>query len=300
MQFTLAVLVAIIGLGNAFVTKPLGKRAGLAPLRENFFIDLPTLNDPVKVTPALLQGEANYKNFVGKYDPNALLLGGEKFSLIKRVRELELLSKTVDSGLLQALQDKGVTLTQLERLLPIIDNAGLLPLALKNKDLLVGVLPLLVEPAPALLPLVTSVVSTSPSTFASLGVAFFLAGGYELFEGNVLGVLPILLGAPALVLGAVLSKISEPLPAVSQAAVAIQEGSVSTSRPVASGGGSRPRARKAAPGPAPVKAGKSGASVKAGKSGAPVKAAVVSASPFAIGPFAVADENGKRKVIRIN
>jgi hypothetical protein len=286
MQFTVAVVVAFIGLCNAFVTKPLGRRQGLAPLRENFYIDLPTLNDPAKVTPALLQGEANYKNFVGKYDPNALLLGGEQYALIKRVRELELLSKTVDSGLLQALQDKGVTLTQLERLLPIIDNAGLLPLALKNKDLLVGVLPLLVEPAPALLPLVTSVVSTSSGTYAGLGVALFLAGGFELFEGNGLGVLPILLGAPALVLSAVIGKISEPLPAVSQAAVAVQSGSVSISRPVASGGGSRPRAaaRKAAP---------------VAKKAAPGKATVETSVKTAA-PAAAASQNGKRKTVRIN
>lgn len=273
------VLICVLSIVcvDAFVAPGGRSRVALKPLQENFFIDLPTLNDPSKITPKLLNGEANYKGFVEKYDPDALLLGGAPYNAIGRVADLQLLTKTVDSGLLQALEEKGLTLTQLERALPIIDNAGLLPLLIKNKGALLGLLPLLVEPAPSLLPLLTSIVKTPASTYSAIGAALIVAGGFEgVVEGNtVLGVLPVLLALPALALGAVLGKIGEPLPAVSATARA----SVSSSSAPSSGPslsfGSRPRA-------AARKSPKSSASVsvKSSASGG--------------------ERNGKRKVVRVN
>lgn len=332
----LLVLLSLVATVAAFVATPTRAKFAVKPLQENFLLDLPTLNDPNKITPKLLNGEENYRNFVGKYDPDALLLGGGAYAPIRRVRELGLLSLTVDAGLLQVLQDKGVTLTQLERALPIIDNAGLLPLLLKNKDLLVGVLPLLIEPAPLLLPAVASVLSTSASTYSTIGIACLGAAGFEgIAEGNVvLAAVAVLLSAPAFVLSLVLGKISEPLPPVSSFAVATVSAG---SGPVVSIGGkivrdnsvqassSRPRAAAKkvvvkAP-DAPFKASAApralGSSKAATKSTAPKKVARAAAPMAAATPaksfgglevpapigglvFWQGEGNGKRKVVRVN
>jgi len=285
VQIIVAALLCLVATSHAFRQRQHSGRAkfSIKPLQENFFIDLPTLNDPSKITPALLNGEANYKNFVEKYDPNALMLGGEPYAVVKRVRELGLLSATVDSGLLQVLEEKGLTLTQLERALPIIDNAGLLPLLVKNKGLLLGLLPLLVEPAPALLPLVVSVVKTPASSYTSIGVLCVLAGVLEgVVDGNlILSSLAILLGLPAFALSAVLGKIGEPLPAVSSVATVFAS---SSSSPSSGSSVSFNRPRAAARRPA-----SSSAKVPVKRSSAP---SVAKASSGV--------QNGKRKTVRIN
>jgi len=293
IQIIVASLLCLVATSHAFRQRQHSGRAkfSIKPLQENFFIDLPTLNDPSKITPALLNGEANYKNFVEKYDPNALLLGGEPYSVIKRVRELGLLSATVDSGLLQVLEEKGLTLTQLERALPIIDNAGLLPLLVKNKGLLLGLLPLLVEPAPALLPLVVSVVKTPASSYTSIGVLCVLAGVLEgVVDGNlILSSLAILLGLPAFALSAVLGKIGEPLPAVSTVATVFASSSSPSSGPSVSS--NRPRAaarRPAAPDAAAPKAASS------------TKVTVKRSSAPSVAKASGGVQNGKRKTVRIN
>ena len=154
----------------------------------------------------------NYKNFVAEVEPNGLLVRSGNYNIIERVRALQLLKLTAQSGLLQALEAKGLTLSKVEKLLPLADDLGLLSLALKNKDLLLTVAPLVIEPAPALLPIVVKVVNTPASTFSTLGSALLAAGAFEVVESNaLLGVLLALLGAPAIVLGSVLSgKISLP------------------------------------------------------------------------------------------
>ena len=297
MKLFLALAAVLFASTKALVTPPTrGRAQALKPLRENFFIDLPTLNDPSKITPALLNGEANYKTFVERYDPNALLLGGGPYAVVKRVRELELLSKTVDSGLLQALEEKGLTLSQLERALPLIDSAGLLPLLVKNKGLLLGVLPLIVEPAPALLPIVTSVVRTPASSFGLIGATALVVGLLEgtVGENAIVGVLAALLGLPAFVLSAVLGKIGEPLPAVSSAPVATVSSFSSSSSSSSSRSSNRPRvaARRPTATASSPKAPKSASSASV-KVSAPAKS-VVSAGA------AGGSLNGKRKVVRIN
>ena len=119
---------------------------------------------------------------------------------------------TADSGLLQALEAKGVTLSQLEKLLPVVDNLGLLPLVSQKKDLLLSLAPLLIEPAPLLLPLVASILTTPSTNFLVPGYALLAGSAYELFEQNVLLAVPlILLGFPLAAIGTVLgSSISLP------------------------------------------------------------------------------------------
>ena len=150
--------------------------------------------------------QVNYKNFVAEVEPNGLLVRSGNYNIIERVRALKLLKLTAESGLLQALEKKGLTLSQVEKLLPLADDLGALSLALKNKELLLTVAPLVIEPAPALLPLVVKVLNTPTSTFSTLGYALVAAGAFEVVDSNgLLGVLLALLGAPAIVLSSVLS-----------------------------------------------------------------------------------------------
>jgi hypothetical protein len=136
MQAILLLLVASVVSVSAFIPAPTATKLRAAPLHENFFLGVG--EDPLENTPSLLLGEANYRNFVAEYDPNALLNGGKQYNIVERIRELKLLKLTADSGLLEALEKKGLTLSTLEKLLPIIDDFGLLPLVSKNKELLLS------------------------------------------------------------------------------------------------------------------------------------------------------------------
>lgn len=212
------------------------KRVSLKPISENFFLDI--AEDPAINTPKEIFGEAAYKDFIATYDPNALLLGGKPYDIITRVRALKLLSATADSGLLEALEEKGITLSQIEKILPVIDDLGVLPLAVANKGLILALAPLLIEPAPALLPLVVSILKTPASTFSSTGTALVALGGYEALDNAFLGIPLALLGAPLLLLGSILSgSISLPVATFStSAATTVNAPSISTSssgRPVA-------------------------------------------------------------------
>jgi hypothetical protein len=179
------------------------------PVNENFFLDI--AEDPAKNTPQQIFGEVTYKNFVGQYEPDALILGN--YDIIARVRELKLLTATADAGLLEALEEKGLTLSQVEKLLPVIDSLGLLPLLVQNKDLVLSAAPLLIEPAPALLPILVSIIKTPASSFTVPGGVLVALGAYESLDNVVLGVLVALLGAPLLILGSILSgSISLPTP----------------------------------------------------------------------------------------
>merc|ERR1711966_438394 len=100
-------------------------------------------------------------------------------------RELNLLQVTSDNGVLSKLEKNGLDLKTVERLLPLLEEYGLLTLVGNNQQLLVnGAAPLLVEGAPFLLPVVAGALEVGPP-------AFFLAaaglGGIEfaLLANNV-------------------------------------------------------------------------------------------------------------------
>lgn len=193
--FVLAILQASTGL---VITRKAVNR--MPALHENFGLDI--AESPEENTLREIYGEVNYKNFVGKYEPNGLLLGG--YDIIQRIREQKLLTLTVESGLLEALEQKGVTLSQVEKALPLVDSLGLLPLLVKNKGLVLSIAPLVIENAPIALPLVVSLLKTSPTTFLAPGVALLGAGLFESTDNLLLGLPLVLLGLPLSVLGSVL------------------------------------------------------------------------------------------------
>ena len=77
-----------------------------------------------------------------------------------------MLETTADSGLLASLEKNGVDLKTIEELLPVIEDLGLLSFAASNQQFLVNlVAPLLIEPAPFLLPAVAGALEVGPTAF---------------------------------------------------------------------------------------------------------------------------------------
>lgn len=141
---------------------------------ENF--NLPLGEDQAENVPTNMLGEANYRKFVASYKPDGMIVGGARYPLFKRVSELKLLSLTAETGLLTILEQKGLKLSDLEKLLPLAEELELLSLAEKNKDLILQTLaPIAIEQAPALLPVLVSVLKTPPSTFYALAAAALAA-----------------------------------------------------------------------------------------------------------------------------
>jgi hypothetical protein len=188
--------------------------------------------------------------------------------VIERVRELKLLKFTAESGLLEALEAKGLTLSKVEKLLPLVDNLGLLPLLVKNKNLVLSIAPLAIEPATALLPILVGLLR-NPSSVLLPGAGLVALGGFAtVSDSGLIGIPLVLLGAPLIALGSILGgEIS--VPAVSA--------SIETSAPASS----RPSVKASAP----------------RVSAAPK----VSAGPktAARAPTAASTKNGQRKTIKI-
>ena len=119
---------------------------------------------------------------------------------------------TADSGLLEALESKGITLSKLEALLPLADDLNVLPAVSANKNTLLSLAPLIIEPAPALIPVIVSVLKTSPVAFSLPGAVLLSTGAYEIIKDSAfLGGVEVLLGLPLIVLGTLLGSL-ESLP----------------------------------------------------------------------------------------
>lgn len=134
--------------------------------------------------PDLLKGEQEYKQYVNRINEDNFL--NRKYNVVQRVRELELLQVTIDNGILSKLEDNGLDLATLEKLLPLAEKFGLLSVVGNNQQLLVnGVAPLLIEGAPLLLPVIGAALEIGPIAF--YGAAAVLAGtDYFLYANNVI------------------------------------------------------------------------------------------------------------------
>lgn len=210
--FSGALVALLVVCASAFHSRtPI--RVSCTRVYENFGLDF--AEDSYANTPREILGEVNYKDrFVGSYQPDALLLGGNE-DIITKIRKNQLLRLTAESGILETLEQQGLTLSQLEALLPLVDKLELLPLANKNKDLLLSAAPLLVDTAFLGIPLANSVLGTSASTYSTIAAACFALAGYEgIAQGNTfLAVLLAVLGTPAAVLGSLLGTLFGPVSA---------------------------------------------------------------------------------------
>lgn len=175
--------------------------AGRSMRMENF--NLPVGEDQAENVPTSMLGEANYRKFVASYKPDGMIVGGARYPLFRRVSELKLLSLTAETGLLTRLEELGLKLSDLEKLLPLAEELQLLQLAEKNQDLILQTLaPIAIEQAPALLPILTAVLRTPPTTFYAVAAAALAAeAGIVLVSGNPL--IDVLAGIPLVGVAAV-------------------------------------------------------------------------------------------------
>jgi len=92
--------------------------------------------------------------------------------VLRRVRELDIIGKTAELGILSKLENLGLDLETTEKLLPFLEESGALTIAGNNQQLLVnGIAPLLIEPAPYILPAIAVLLEKGPSAFYALGAA---------------------------------------------------------------------------------------------------------------------------------
>lgn len=162
-------------------TSRVQKFTSLTQLYEDFGLGLG--EQTYENQPDLLKGEQEYKQYVNRINEDNML--NKKYNVIGRVRELEILQATIDNGVLSKLEKNGLDLKTVEKLLPLLEQYGLLSLVGNNQQLLVnGVAPLLVEGAPFLLPVVAAALEIGPTAF--FGAAAVLAGAdYALFANGV-------------------------------------------------------------------------------------------------------------------
>ncbi|CAB9508738.1 expressed unknown protein [Seminavis robusta] len=195
---TLLLLVATIAASSAFVVPSAGRAN--TKLAESFGFDF--AEDTYENQPDFLKGEGEYKTWVGQTTDNSFI--NRQYNVIRRVREMNLLKTTADAGILSKLEGQGLDLVTIEKLLPVIEDTGALSIAGNNQQLLVNlVAPLLVEPAPLLLPVVAGAVETGPSAFylasavcLGLDAALFATGAELPFVGLSAGVFLGLLLVP--------------------------------------------------------------------------------------------------------
>ena len=181
----------------------------------------------------------------------------------------------------------------------VVDNLGLLPLVVANKNLLVNVIaPLAIEPAPILLPALVSILKIPPSNFLGAGVALLGAGLYESTDNILLALPLLLLGVPVAGLGALLSG-SVPLPTAAASPVAASVSAAPKTSVVASSG--RPVAGKKPAAPAPVKVEKVAVTAqKAPASPAVAKKAAAAAPVVSAKKATVAPVQRVRKTVKVN
>jgi len=139
---------------------------------------------PPPSVPELL-GEAKYKQWVGEVVNPDNSFVNRQYDVLGRVRELDLLGKTADSGLLSALDEQGVDLELLESVLPFLQAAGALKIAGTNQQLFLNLLaPPLIEGAPFIIPILAILVRFGPLAFFGLS-AFLAATEAFLVTNNV-------------------------------------------------------------------------------------------------------------------
>ncbi len=164
-----------------------------------------------------------------------------------------------------SLQNPGLKLSDLEKLLPLAEELELLSLAEKNKDLILQTLaPIAIEQAPALLPVLTAVLKTPPATFYAVAAAALAAeAGIVVVSGSplidVLAGIPLVgVAAVSAVAGSILSsgiKVPSPGPKKRSAAPASKgKGGASVSVPKLKIGGGKAGGVKVGGGAKAVKA----------------------------------------------
>ncbi|CAM9344782.1 unnamed protein product [Discosporangium mesarthrocarpum] len=170
MKTTAIALVAVVAGANAFVTPSsfrgvtLSGTVGASSKVSMITEQMDKLEREVAVPgggfwfgSAGFWGEEDYRGFVDTYKPDNLING--VYPIVDRVRSKKLLTATAEAGLLSALADAGLTLGEAEKLLPVLEESGVLSFVAKNGAVLINLFGFIaVEPAELALPAVVSLV----------------------------------------------------------------------------------------------------------------------------------------------
>jgi len=145
---------------------------------ENFGFNF--AEDQRENTPAAILGERRLKTeFIASYKPTSLLLEGPPYPVFQELQQKKILSTTVESGLLEALEDLGLSLSDVEKLLIPVEESGLVGNAAKNLPLITILLGyLLIEPGSIAIPLVAQLLKIPTFLHAA---TFAAAAGAETF-----------------------------------------------------------------------------------------------------------------------
>ena len=172
-------------------------------VQESFGFDF--AEDQAENTADGILGERRLKEeFIRSYKPTATVIEGKPYRLFQEVQDKKILSATAESGLLGALDDLGLTLSDVEKLLPVVDKSGVLGLAKNNLPLaIVATGYLLIEPAPILIPVLGAALAVPTGVWTGLAAATTAAEVGLVATGDD-SLLPLLL-APLLLLSGVLS-----------------------------------------------------------------------------------------------
>ncbi len=184
-------------------------------VQESFGFDF--AEDQAENTDLTILGERRLKEeFIRSYKPTATVLEGKPYPVFQEVQEKKLLSGTVNSGLLRALDDLGLGLGDVEKLLPVIDKAGVLGLVRKNLPLaIIATGYILIEPAPFLLPVLGALLAVPSGIWTAVAAitttAEIYLTAFASFDDS--GVVALLL-APLLLIAGALSLVPAAIGAV--------------------------------------------------------------------------------------
>ena len=214
-----AVLVALAAAPSASLVAPVAplstSQRQRTVVQESFGFDF--AEDQAENTDLTILGERRLKEeFIRSYKPTATVLEGKPYPVFQEVQEKKLLSGTVNSGLLRALDDLGLGLGDVEKLLPVIDKAGVLGLVRKNLPLaIIATGYILIEPAPFLLPVLGALLAVPSGIWTAVAAVTTAAEIYltafASFDDS--GVVALLL-APLLLIAGALSLVPAAIGAV--------------------------------------------------------------------------------------
>jgi len=184
-------------------------------VQESFGFDF--AEDQAENTADGILGERRLKEeFIRSYKPTATVLEGKPYPVFQEVQEKRILSATVNSGLLQSLDNLGLGLGDVEKLLPFLDKFGLIGLVRKNLPLaIIATGYLLIEPAPFLLPVLGALLAIPTGIWTAVAAVTTGAEVYlnacASFEDA--GLVSLLL-APLLLIAGVLSLVPTAIGAI--------------------------------------------------------------------------------------
>merc|ERR1719359_1010998 len=209
------VLLAVTASSVAGLIAPVPQARSKVIVNENFGFDF--AEDQAANTDFVMLGERRLKTeFIKSYKPTATVLEGKPYPVFQEVQEKKLLSATVNSGLLRALDDLGLGLGDVEKLLPLVDKAGVLGLVRKNLPLaIIATGYILIEPAPFLLPVLGALLAVPSGIWTAVAAittaAEIYLTAFASFDDS--GVVALLL-APLLLIAGALSLVPAAIGAV--------------------------------------------------------------------------------------